>query len=271
MLHKMSIENGKKVTLGSHGEQKNFRDVLPHTGGDNASENSNNISESIDMIIPLPEKRDLCINVTESRYGGKEVKIVIKNLNDPSKNLDLANLIGCPDGRTTHFYLDSKFSADSEANVVTIDANELRDPRYVFAVLHELGHIIDFRNKTRSGKDTLGGLHLKEYADSKYLKKLLQGERAASVEAIKLARKLKKDRVVDFFKLFKTANEFVVWVRENSLRRYEFLLEEKGVRAYSKENVIKKFYDYEAELARKEWEALSEEDRLEINRVSSLI
>jgi len=269
----VEMEAKEKLILVNQSKQKISHDALPHPRANIIREVSRSVEERTSMTVPLPGSRKLCISVAENQHGGKDATIIIKNPDNPSENLDMADLVKNLDGRATHFYPVSKFGASVKLNIVNINMERLRDPRCIFTLLHELGHVVDFNNRIKNGKnvDAFDLLFSADYYDEKFWRERLQAERTAWAEAIKLARKLKKDHTVDLFKLFKDADEFMGWMRVNALRSYENHLENIGIKAYSKEAAVRKFCGEEAELVRKEWGALSEEDRLEFNRISSLI
>lgn len=93
-------------------------------------------------------------------------------------------------------------------------------PREIFSVLHEIGHAIDHRKNPelneRAAEVTDSYSDMKESNGNP----VLQIERNAWAEAIRLGRAISKEKGVDFFKLFSSADEFMGYVRI-FLRTYE--------------------------------------------------
>lgn len=123
-----------------------------------------------------------------------------------------------------------EFMVNSAFNMPVLPVESLKNPREIFGLLHEIGHTES--NTGRFKKESLkisyqsGSDKFSEIDQSKVI---LQEERDAWSYAIRYARTIRKETGVNLFKLFKTFDEFMGWLRDTGLRSYEDRLKSLGV------------------------------------------
>ncbi len=180
----------------------------------------------------------------------RELKITVQNSKTGENILDFSKLAGLG-GNSKIFIEEGKdFEAKPRQYKLRVPVKQLSDPREVFSLLHEIGHMrISYATgKEQSFEEMLVMRGFKDPALADAARSILQNERGAWAEAIKIARKMKKDYSVNLFKLFHGAGEFMGWLRlgqrlglleATGLRSYEALLEKKfGKRAFTKNKQV---------------------------------
>jgi len=166
---------------------------------------------------------------------------------DARKSIDLGL---CPRNTTVEFQPATSFASDPEAGHVLFNPETLLDPRNIFALLHEIGHVVMWR-ETRTkypakANEVLAIVSEKrQYEDTDALQKPLPFERDAWAEAVRIARHLQTTHRVNLFRLFSGADDFMGWLRATGLRTYEHDLEQAGIKAYSKCGVVMRWLEKE--------------------------
>lgn len=137
------------------------------------------------------------------------------------------------------------FVAMSDGSKIGVPAKALLDPKEIFGLLHELGHIDTRRKK--------GDELFKKYLEAKSTSMnpdvdnliiQITEERDAWASAMWQARKIKKELGVNLFGLFKNSDEFMGWLRVTGLRTYEHELEQlSGEKAYTKDKQVQKYLE----------------------------
>ena len=221
----------------------------------------NKIDESHDFVVRIKT----VIDVKKNELVGSDLGVAIEN-KEGGVVLDFKNLLGenAPgDQKNIVFVRGKEFSftwtVDLDKPVIELPLEILRDPREIFGLLHEIGHLrVEQKGKVEN-IDALDGIYemleggkegdLKD-AD---LQILLQNERDAWAEALKIAKGIKKDRGLNLFSLFDNVYDLMGWLRASGLRDYEEMLEKRGIKAFTKtdkaalwENIpIKNFFGEE--------------------------
>lgn len=98
------------------------------------------------------------------------------------------------------------------------------DPREMFCLFHELGHLISYRKARENGRTRFWELGSSDQAAWQRMR--LENEKEAWDEALEVARVIQRDFGVDFLSLFRDRNEFEDWVRDGKLETYERRLAE---------------------------------------------
>lgn len=207
-------------------------------------------SEIVEKIrTPIDERFSFVVRTRPApgpRYRGQKtapdiVEATIEDSESGNVAVDLGTLLRevSKIGRSASFVLDKEFTARSPLRLVEISERELLDPKEIFALLHELGHITADDKRDEDQRGEVSRLHSAQDPSNQELLMLIQDERDAWAQAITLARLIKKERGVDLFKLFQGPDEFMGWYRDTGLRTYEKELEERGIGAYTKEDKVR--------------------------------
>ncbi len=149
------------------------------------------------------------------------------------KKIDLSMLCA----PSADFRSSNTFKCDPEAGAVFFSPEALRDPRNIFSIFHEMGHLTDWQKlyiKNSSEAHRLLHVAEKKYEHFEHIAELLPFERNAWAEAIRIAKKIHQEHGVNFFEFFHSAEDFMGWLRAISLRGYEHALEKHDIRAYTK-------------------------------------
>ena len=151
------------------------------------------------------------------------------------------------DTRSVKLLAGPQFNSFPEFHIVEFLPEALEDPREIFGILHEIGHVEEYaqngwHRKFQSEQDFLSDdlRAISEISDLKI-------ERIVWANAICYARLIKSDFGVDLFKLFHNVYEFMGWIRKTGLRSYERSLERQGIRAYTKNREVKLWLQREIE------------------------
>lgn len=131
---------------------------------------------------------------------------------------------------------------------VHIPTKEFSGPKDIFAVLHEIGHIAvrqkEYKEHPHRAEIKKEARLINEFLiDPEASSIVLLDEREAWTEAIKTARRYKKEYDLDLFALFPTKNDFMSWLRAIGLRSYEHALETIGVAAYSRDEKTREWFE----------------------------
>ncbi|MEK7121872.1 MAG: hypothetical protein AAB857_04170 [Patescibacteria group bacterium] len=181
------------------------------------------IDESYDLVIYKNPGDEL------NEFPGKEVRIVIQNPKSGEYVLDFADFAkpSDPDNHLS-FETSESFLAVPPEHLVLISPENLKNPREILILLHELGHIRVFEKKKLINPLHPAWLSRVEKGSPAhvYAELTLQDERDAWAEAICLARKIKKDHAINLFSSFEDLDDFMGWFRLDGLRSYEELVEE---------------------------------------------
>jgi len=127
------------------------------------------------------------------------------------------------------------FDGDFERGVSVVLDKIRRDPRLIFAFLHELGHIEVWRRRERDDPKMamlysfLVRKTLDEYEPRDY-ELDAQDERDAWAAGLRMARKLREKYDIDLFKLFLNVDDLMGWLRVDQLETYEKELQMRGGR-----------------------------------------
>jgi len=138
--------------------------------------------------------------------------------------------------RTVVIRDEEYFVSNPESWYVKIPTEELRDPRNIFTLLHELGHLqiwSPWKEKNLEDVDRLMEYKAvpSELSDEDVHKGVLlelQNERDAWAAGLRMARKLREKHGIDLFKLFKNVDELMGWLRVDQLETYENELRVRG-------------------------------------------
>ena len=183
-----------------------------------------------------------------------DLRIVIQNSISKEYELDFGSFVKFRSPRNVSFEpveTGNNFAADIYSWGVRLpsDLFKTRSPD-VFAILHEIGHLIDFDEKEADQKG------IEEYDRVSYIlanlekmnkngsisiedaNLILKSERIAWAKAIRLARGIRREYSVDLFSLFGGADEFMGWLRSRGLRSYEGVLEKLGQKAFTKSEQV---------------------------------
>lgn len=224
-----------------------------------------------DVRTIVDENHDLVV-YKNPNHPLNEMRVVIQNSKNREFIFDFSDFVK-PQDPNLHVSFDvgNQFEAQPEYYTVRIRPDLLKDPREIFFILHELGHVKDFENKPKkseSYKEKLARSGAKEPTVDE-AKSILQEERDAWAKAIRLARQIKKEYSLDFFKLFKDIDDFMGWFRLEGLRSYEDMVEKTEQKAHTKDELVKK----RREQRFKEWLVIEERMRkdLEDQRLFELI
>ncbi len=152
------------------------------------------------------------------------------------------------------------FNANISSFVVTVSLEELKNPRNVFLLLHELGHLRAAPHWKKWAEDNpedaeslvryrrYGGEGVLDDAEEiRGAKTELREERDAWSEAIHIARSIRERYGVNLFELFPEKGEFMGWMRVESLRTYEAEVEERGEGAYTHKEKVNEWLRHEWE------------------------
>jgi hypothetical protein len=207
-------------------------------------------SEGVEKIrTPIDERFSFVVRTRPApgpRYRGQEappdiVEATIEDSASGSVAVNLGALLmeTSKSGRSASFVLGKEFTARSPLRLVEISERELSDPKEIFALLHELGHITADDERDEDQRGEISRLHSAQDPSNQELQMLIQDERDAWARAITLARLIKREHGVDLFKLFQSPDEFMGWYRDTGLRTYEKELEERGIGSYTKEDKVR--------------------------------
>ncbi|MBI5421062.1 MAG: hypothetical protein HZA35_01985 [Parcubacteria group bacterium] len=148
--------------------------------------------------------------------------------------LDLVTTPGLKDQITIQTSVKDDFFADPFGRKVFISLEKMRDPKMIFAVLRELGHIQVFKvallNDFKRARHLYDTFAVRTYAkyDIKDWEITVEDERDAWAIGLRMARKLREKYDIDLFKLFKSNNELMGWLRVDQLETYEKELRARG-------------------------------------------
>lgn len=188
-------------------------------------------SEMVDRLrTHIDESHDLVIYKNpgdEDEYDLLEenkVKVVIQNPKSGEYILDFSDFAR-PSDPNLHltFESDEYFWSLPEEHRVMFPPENLKDPRELFLLLHEIGHVRD-TEKQKLKNPLYVGPHFQGSHDTPpdvVYGSILQTERNAWAEAIRLARQIKKDYSINLFASFEDVDDFMGWYRVAGLRSYE--------------------------------------------------
>ena len=186
---------------------------------------------------------DLIIQDGGFEENGQQLNIFLENngqtLLNFSKFLSNVDNYNIPDIKifeTSHL----GFVSNTKERFVGVPRYALEDPKEIFSILHEIGHVVSNHSTARNKEAVENQYHKNEWG-LRYRKEALKNEREAWAYAIKAARKLKKQLNIDLFKLFKSTDEFMGWMRVDGLRTYENEIEQSGEKAYTKNGLVKQY------------------------------
>lgn len=116
---------------------------------------------------------------------------------------------------------EDDFTCWEERGEISVPVKQLSDPKQIFMLLHEIGHI-SYYDKTgiTASIEEYPALFGAEKPTQEIAGKIMKRERGAWAEAIKLAGQIKNKYSIDLFKLFENNNEFKKWIRANSLNSF---------------------------------------------------
>lgn len=183
---------------------------------------------------------------TVSQPAEENYEVVIEDSQNREIVINLSDLIERPDNKQRVSFTTGEIFDTTGTNtkpLVRFPEKKLSDPKEIFGILHELGHISrdDNRDDNFSYLLLMARIKMKERKKPtvEEIQLVLREERDAWAETIRLARRLKKEYGVDLFKLFKSTDEFMGWLRATGLRSYETQLESLGIKAYTKDAKVK--------------------------------
>lgn len=109
--------------------------------------------------------------------------------------------------------------ADHEEREICLDLNRIKDKKGVLEIFHEIGHATIPFTKHLNG--IVNSSSTERFIARR--KRQANRERGAWVWALKKARQLKDDGVIDLFSEFQTHEEFIEWLHQknNRLGNYE--------------------------------------------------
>ena len=141
-------------------------------------------------------------------------------IQDREKNSNVFDLAELKEDQDLIFASGDAFFFRQSSKLLAVAVDQLRDPRKIFLLLHELGHSINSQRKDRLPE--IGDLdYLNQEDKPEVARAILEEERTAWANAIKLARRIRQNCNVDLFKLFTDLNEFDGWLKVESLHTYE--------------------------------------------------
>lgn len=173
---------------------------------------------------------------------GQGYKITLEEKEGKKTIVDFSTLCHLKSPDPVIFVAKQTWNAVQEQNppIVWFSKEGLRDPRSIFLLLHELGHITqNDRNLERYSlplQESFRTGRVREYIA--YLRSQLRQERDAWAEGIRLARRIKDDHHIDLFALFENNEQFSGFIRSVGLRSYEVALEKQGISSFSKNNAV---------------------------------
>lgn len=207
------------------------------------------IDERFDLVVttkPFPNVLHEDPNEAVSGLATKTREVVIRDSQNDKVVVSLGALVKRPvNGPEVPFVVGESFAVGGTTVNPRVQFPEeaLSNPIEIFAMLHELGHIK--RNDEMDSNLTLSLITARvkmkrvgAKSTAKEIQAVIQEERNAWAEAIKLARRLKREYDVDLFQLFNDTDEFMGWLRATGLRSYERFL---GTEAYTKDTKVKKW------------------------------
>jgi len=198
-------------------------------------------------------------NQTQHNLNDKSGKIIIADKNNaPIVDLKVFSDSKHPEYFTFELFKGKEFdSAGEHGNLVRISEERLKDDaRNIFLILHELGHChvsnmhpekhsaaFDARQLTLNPifiPDDLKSMGIDSEKKKELFSNVVENERDAWAQAIKIARKIKSEYGLDLFELFRDSGDFMGWVRNAGLYSYEKQLELFGGGKPTKADLLKK-------------------------------
>src|SRR5579872_1454413 len=192
------------------------------------------IDQNHDLVILSGEPTKDIKNATGS------YRIVFKNKSG-DETLDLGSLDGSPNTKFIDTG-DEDQAGEYNGREVLFPISFLTDPRQILAVLHEMGH--NHERDLRQARQDNKIKHKVDYEKHNYSGAVygkirqLESEREAWAWALKTARRIKKDFVINLFDSFSDTEELSGWLRHIELRSYEEDLQK--IMDEGKENVLTK-------------------------------
>lgn len=218
-----------------------------------------NVDENISLVI---------YDDVIDRYSD-ELRIFLKNSKTDEILLDFSalNLFLNKDKTSSDVIIveADEFVCKISPPTVGVPAKAFHDPKEIFGLLHELGHVeMNRRKHQECAKKTTETISSSKNPDADESALRIKEERDAWAQAIKYARKIKKEYGVNLFKPFGSIDEFMGWLRVTGLRSYEDLAEKwSGEQFVTKEKQVDLWLKKEsAEFKKKLLEELKNSEEL---------
>ena len=178
-----------------------------------------------------------------SKEGNQDAQLTLQISGpDGTRSVDMSVCTKPP----AKFELHDRFACDPQKDVVSFPPDALKDPRNIFSILHELGHVTTWHQvHAKDPKLAQWAYDISEKKRSctkEEMEVLLEFERIAWAEAIHIARKLKEKEGIHLFTLFRSAEDLMGWLRATGLRTYEHNLEQAGATAYTKCDMVMRWW-----------------------------
>lgn len=191
-----------------------------------------------------PEWKLLISQNTDSE-ATKEESLSITLYDSRQVCIDLSQVFG-----DITFVSGSSTAAKVNQALVRIKMEAAADKRYIFVILHEIGHIIRWRKMSQEKRkehdivykdmewwESLGE-SLVQNMSARAVQELIHHERNAWAEAIHCARILKEKYECNLFAIFPSHEIFSGWLRAISLRAYERIASDKKIGTFSKDTLV---------------------------------
>lgn len=203
--------------------------------------NRNNAPQSLEWKLLPNASLHIARDENSAEKLIKLTLVLISDQGGSKQIVDMGTLTTPP----LEFVHDDIFSCLVLLDRITFPRDGMGDPRNFFALLHEMGHAVDFAKQR--AKDPTQIIHALNVAQN--IRKggtntasecatLLSFERNAWAEAIRITKSLKERYGVDMFALFKDRKDFMGWFRALSLRAYEHNVEQAGGQAYTHSDLV---------------------------------
>ena len=130
------------------------------------------------------------------------------------------------------FRLAGQFSSDPETGRVSFSTEFMCNPRNIFSIFHEMGHLTEWSDQYRQdpveskrisaiANETVSYRNEKRKPPPEILQALLPSERRAWAAALNIARRIRHEHGINLFALFRDAQDCMGWIRATGLRTYE--------------------------------------------------
>ncbi len=167
----------------------------------------------------LPLTGDMRLRLTESGHDEVDLHFVT-----PNTEVRLADLVP-----GVIFKFGNKLEVNMQTREVFLRHDLLQNPRNVFGVLHELGHlrVADQQFAAPSRHGEIRAITVAKSKDVSQLTEedarvILADERAAWAQGLRLAREIKSTHPeLNLFKVFSDSNDLAGWIRLSGLTSYE--------------------------------------------------
>lgn len=208
--------------------------------------------------VPLDKNHDLIqLSIDNEKDDDFGIKLVIQDKQTDNEIIDLANLLD----QKVRFESDPRmdmggflgtpvYSVNVEKRIIRMPSgNVFEDPKILFTLLHELGHLktTDSMDEEQRKKLIETRVEFNQEPTPKTSQVILDEERKAWTNAIALARQIKNKFDINLFNLFDNLDDFQVWMRLSGLSSYESAAISQGVlKDFTKIKQIREHLDRDA-------------------------